>query len=279
MAVCDPYLDRKAALLKSLSELSPLAIAFSGGVDSSVLCHAAVAVLGDKACAVIADSASLPRRELIAARETAIEIGIELVELRTDEQLDPAYQANQGDRCYFCKAALFRALDEWRQERAIPFVALGEIADDAFDDRPGQRAAQEHGVQAPLAQAGFSKQDVRRYAAEAGLNVADKPASACLASRIPVGTVVSVEALAQVEAAENALMDLGLSVLRVRHQGSHARVELGAEDLVLAEREPGALGPALALAGFETHELARYLSPFERLSANTALQAGSPDQH
>ena len=268
----DSYSERRAQLLARLEDLSPLAVAFSGGVDSSVLSHAAFSVLGEQARAVIADSASLPRRELVAARKTAEGIGIELVELKTLEQANPDYQANRGDRCYFCKAALFEALDLWRKGHGIPFVALGEIADDALDDRPGQRAAREHGVHAPLAEAGFTKQDVRRYAREAGLQVADKPASACLASRIPVGTRVSFEVLAQVEKAEDALHDLGIRVLRVRHHGTHARVELGAEDRIMVEGKAEALGRALRGAGFETHELAPYLSPLERASTTDAVK-------
>lgn len=277
MSEQDSYGARRRALIQRLGDLPSLAVAFSGGVDSSVLAHAAREALGEHAVAVIADSASLPRRELVAARRTAADMGIRLVELTTDEQSDPDYQANRGDRCYFCKAALFRALDQWRQEHGIASVALGEIADDALDVRPGRRAAQERGVLAPLAEVGFSKQDVRRYATEAGMSVADKPASACLASRIPVGTRVSGTVLAQVEAAEDALHDLGLNVVRVRHHGTHAQVELGAADLERAECNKEAFSVCLRGAGFMTHEVGAYLSPFERATQPSVPEAASTD--
>lgn len=272
------YGERRSALLERLGQLPNLAIAFSGGVDSSVLAHAAREALGERAWAVIADSPSLPRRELQGARRTAQAIGIELVELPTFEQSDPSYQANQGDRCYFCKAALFRAVDQWRKEKDIRFIALGEITDDAQDVRPGQRAARERGVLTPLADAGFSKVDVRRYAQEAGLEVADKAASACLASRIPLGTPVTVAALAQVEAAEDALRDAGFRVVRVRHHGTHARVELGANEMDLARDNQEALSSHLRGAGFLTHEVSVYQSPSERATRGSVSETVSIDQ-
>lgn len=253
-----------AALDGRLAELGSVAVAFSGGVDSSVLAHAAHRVLGSAAVAVVADSASLPRRELEEARQVAQSIGIRLVELATDEQDDPDYQANRGDRCYFCKAALFRALDAWRAAEGIPWAALGEIADDALDDRPGRRAAQEAGVVAPLAEAGFTKEQVRAYARAFALPVAEKPAMACLASRIPVGTRVTRELLSTVERAENGLRDLGLRVVRVRHQGEHASVELGAMDLEEVARDDAAPRRAVLAAGFRTVAFGRYLTPAER---------------
>ena len=259
-----------AALDARLAELGSVAVAFSGGVDSSVLAHAAYRVLGSAAVAVVADSASLPRRELEEARHVAKAIGIRLVELATDEQDDPDYQANRGDRCYFCKAALFRALDAWRSSEGIPWAALGEIADDALDDRPGRRAAQEAGVVAPLAEAGFTQAQVRAYARAFALPVADKPAMACLASRIPVGTRVSRELLGTVERAEDGLRDLGLRVVRVRHQGAHASVELGAADLAEVERDERPARQAVLAAGFQTVSFDRYLSPAERAARATA---------
>lgn len=249
-----------------------MAVAFSGGVDSSVLAHAAHRVLGSAAVAVLADSASLPRRELEDARRIAAEIGIRLVELATDEQEDPDYQANRGDRCYFCKAALFRALDAWRQREGIPWAALGEIADDALDDRPGRRAAREAGVVAPLAEVGFTKLEVRAYARSFGLAVADKPAMACLASRIPVGTRVTPGLLAEVEQAEDGLRDLGLRVVRVRHRGRAAAVELGSEDLAQLEDLRSAAERAVRAAGFEEVSFGLYSSPAERAAGTGALR-------
>lgn len=253
------YAARRAALAARLAGLDRVAVAFSGGVDSSVLLHAAHATLGPRALGVIADSASLPRRELHAARAVALAIGARLVEVSTDEQDDLRYQVNTGDRCYFCKAALFGAMERVCRAEGVPWMAFGEIVDDWRDDRPGARAAREFGVVAPLSDAGFGKDDVRRYAREAGLAVAAKPASACLASRIPVGTRVTLGRLKQVEAAEDALKDLGLAQLRVRHHGRSARVEVGPDELAFAEERRDELARALAAAGFDGgFELAVY---------------------
>ena len=229
-----------------------------------MLLHAARCVLGDRASAVIADSASLPRRELAEAQAFAERIGARLEVARTDELDDPAYRANAGVRCYHCKSALFARMEPWARERGFDALAFGEITDDRFDDRPGARAAGEFGVVAPLADAGFTKEDVRRYAREAELELAEKPASACLASRIPLNTEVTRERLARVEAAEDALRELGLAVLRVRHHGDLARVELGADEHArLAELE-AELTRCLQACGFERVEYARYWSPTER---------------
>jgi uncharacterized protein len=255
-----------AALDTRLRALGRVAVAVSGGVDSSVLLHAAVRVLGPAAAVgVVADSASLARRELEEARHVAAAVGARLVELRTDEADDPGYQANAGDRCYFCKAALFRAMGAFAASEAIPWLAFGEIADDAADYRPGARAAREFGVVAPLAEVGWTKADVRAYARAVGLEVADKPASACLASRIPVGTRVTPERLAVIERAEDGLRALGLRQVRVRHLGRHARLEVGADELTAAEAQREALGEVLAGAGFEDFELAAYVLPQQRL--------------
>ena len=245
-----------------LRELGRVAVAVSGGVDSSVLLHAAVRVLGpEDAVGVVADSASLARAELDAARRVAADVSARLVELRTDEGDDPRYQANVGDRCYFCKAALFRAMDAFAAREGFPWLAFGEITDDAADDRPGARAAREFGVTAPLAEAGWGKSEVREYAHAVGLEVADKPASACLASRIPVGTRVTPERLATVERAEAALRELGLRQLRVRHLGERARLEVGADEVAGAEAQRTAIEAALGALGFEEIELAAYVPP------------------
>lgn len=265
------YADRRAHLDLTLSGIESVAIAFSGGVDSSVLLHAAHTRLGVRAVGVIADSASLPRRELAEARAIAAVIGARLVVLGTEELDDPRYQANAGDRCYFCKSALFEALVPWARANGFAHIAFGEIADDALDVRPGGRAARERNVEAPLADAGFTKDDVRRYAREHGLPVADKPASACLASRLPVGTVVTRERLARIEAAEEALKALGLRVLRVRDHGALARVEIGRDEFETARSSLDAIERAVRASGFEAAEIALYVPPGERRVPGNAL--------
>jgi uncharacterized protein len=258
------YAARLADLRDRIRALGRVAVAFSGGVDSSVLLHVAQATLGPGAVGLIADSASLPRRELEEARGIARAIGAELVVVATDELDDERYRANAGDRCYFCKAALFRVMEEWARAQGFDALAFGEITDDLSDVRPGARAAREFGVVAPLSAAGFSKADVRRYAREAGLEVADKPASACLASRLPVGTRVTAERLARIERSEERLRSLGLRELRVRDHGAKARVEVGRAELDAASSRRGEIESALLLEGFATVEIARYLSPAER---------------
>lgn len=265
------YAARLAALDAALASVPSLAVAYSGGVDSSVLLHAAHARLGARAVGVLADSASLPRRELREARAVAQRIGARLVELDTAELDDPRYRANAGDRCYFCKSALFDALEPWARANGYAAVAFGEIADDALDVRPGGRAARERGVRAPLAEAGFTKEDVRRYAREHGLPVADKPASACLASRLPVGTVVTRERLARIEAAEDALKDLGFRVVRVRDHGDLARVEVGRLEIEAARSAGERIGSLLRERGFARYELAPYVPPAERGNARNAI--------
>lgn len=265
------YAARARRLDEILLGFESLAVAYSGGVDSTVLLHAAHTRLGARAVGVIADSASLPRRELEEARVVATQVGARLVVLGTDELDDPRYRANAGDRCYFCKTALFEALIPWARANGFGSFAFGEIADDALDVRPGGRAARERDVVAPLADAGFTKDDVRRYARDHGLPVADKPASACLASRLPVGTVVTRERLARIEAAEEALKSLGFRVLRVRDHGTHARIEFGRAELELAQDSSAAITDAVRCAGFESAEIASYVPPGERRVPGNAL--------
>lgn len=258
------YEGRRARLLELLGELDSLAVAFSGGVDSSVLLHAGRAVLDDRCVGVIADSPSLPRAEFAEADRLARAMGAELVVVETQELADPRYTANAGDRCYFCKTALFEEMAAFCEARGFAALAFGEITDDALDDRPGARAAAEFGVLAPLSAAGFSKDDVRRYAREAGLEVADKPASACLASRVPTGTPVTRERLATVESAEGALKARGYRVVRVRHHGERALLEVGEAEVARARAEADDLRALLGRFGFERVDLGVYVAPSER---------------
>jgi pyridinium-3,5-biscarboxylic acid mononucleotide sulfurtransferase len=255
------YLERRQELLADLARLPSVAVAFSGGVDSSVLLHAAHSVLGPRCLGVIADSPSLPRAELQSARAFAADVGCRLIVVSTNELFDEGYARNGGDRCYFCKRALFDAMALVADREGIAHLALGEISEDALEDRPGARAAREARVLAPLAGAGFHKPDVRRYAREAGLAVAEKPAGACLASRLPVGTRVTAERLGRVETAEAKLRALGLRVLRVRDHGRRARLEVGAGEERLARSQSENIGLALRQAGFPTWELATYVAP------------------
>ncbi len=273
------YAARLCDLRAGLAAVRSVAVAYSGGVDSAVLLHAAHAALGERAAGVIADSPSLPRRELELARAAASSMGARLEVLATDELDDPRYRANAGDRCYFCKSALFRALEPWARAHGFAALAFGEIADDLFDVRPGRRAAHEFGVIAPLSAAGFTKDDVRRYAREHGLDAAEKPASACLASRLPVGTAVTRERLARIEACEDGLKDLGLSQVRVRDHGDLARVEVGRAELESARSRWPAIAARLRDGGFARAELAAYVPPAERAAALTVSEGVGYDGH
>jgi uncharacterized protein len=248
-----------AALRSQLRGLDGLLVAFSGGVDSAVLLQAAVEALGPRAVGVIADSPSLPRAELKQARELASAMGARLRVVSTRELEQEAYRVNGGDRCFYCKNALFEAMVRVGQEEGIVHLAFGEIVEDHLDDRPGARAAKQWRVLAPLSAAGLGKEDVRRRARELGLEVWDKPASACLASRIPVGTRVTADLLAQVERAEAGLRELGLRELRVRHKGAQARLELGEEDWKRGLEMKSQIEARLASSGFEFVEWARYV--------------------
>jgi uncharacterized protein len=256
------YAARRARLEARLEGLGSALVAFSGGVDSGVLLAAARSRLGRRAVGAIGVSPSLARRELASARAFAAAIGAELVEVRTDELGDPGYVKNAGLRCYHCKGALFRALSGVARDRGLGSLLYGENADDLADERAGRRAAREHGVLAPLAEVGFTKADVRRYARERDLALAEKPASPCLASRLPLLTPVTVERLARIEAAEEALRALGLTELRVRDHGARARVELGAREAGRAD--PAEIAAVLAPLGFAECELAAYVPPGAR---------------
>ena len=230
-------------------------MAFSGGVDSSVLLALAARALGPgRTLAIIGVSASLAADEHRAARAVAADIGVPVVEVVTHEGDNPAYRANGPDRCFHCKDELFtRISDEVAARYGLSAVAYGENADDTVrPDRPGARAASNHSVLRPLADVGLTKDEVRAVARELGLASADKPAAPCLASRIPHFEEVTPEKLRQVDAAESALRALGFPDSRVRHHGEVARVELPVADLVRAVSEPtrALIHQAVRSAGF-----------------------------
>ncbi len=232
-----------------------LGVAFSGGVDSSVLLALAARALGPaRVVALLGVSPSLAADERLAAHEVARAVGVPVVEVTTAEGDDPAYRANGPDRCYFCKNELFGRIDaEVLAAHQLQKVAYGENADDARrPDRPGARAAREHGVLTPLADAGLDKDAVRRIARDLGLPSADKPAAPCLASRIPHFEEVTPHKLAQVDAAEAGLRRLGLADLRVRHHGEVARVEVPVDDVAALAADPlrQAVVDAVRAAGF-----------------------------
>lgn len=246
-------------LRRSVGAQERLAVAFSGGVDSTLLLALAREALGERVLAVTADSPSLARAEREACRRQAAALGVPLRFLATREHERAAYRANAGDRCYHCKSELFETLArEVLGRDGVAAVAYGATADDLGDHRPGMRAAQEHGVLAPLLEAGLGKEEVRILSREAGLETWDKPAQPCLASRVPYGQEVRPEVLERIDRAEALLRQLGFRELRVRHHaqplgGPIARVELPPADLPRA-LEPSrreALLSGLRALGFE----------------------------
>jgi uncharacterized protein len=245
-------------------------------VDSTLLLRTALDVLGSaNVLAVIADTPSLPRKEFAAALRLARDMGSTPIVIDPAELSDPNYVANPADRCYFCKKHLFGLVAKVAAENGFACVLDGNNADDAGDYRPGRRAAQELGVKSPLLEAGLTKAEIRVLSARAGLPTADKPAMACLASRIPYGTPVTAEVLAQVERAEEALRGAGFVQCRVRHHGEVARIEVLATDLprLLDDGVREAVVRDVKSAGYRYVTLD--LQGYRTGSLNEGLQTGS----
>ena len=235
------HIETKRGLLQAdLGKLGRLLVAYSGGVDSAFLAWAAYQALGQKMLAIIADSPSLARAQLADAVAFAREQSIPLQVIATSELDRPEYVRNDAQRCFFCKDELFTLMETLRTARGFDAIAYGVNLDDHGDFRPGQKAANAHHVVAPLLEARLGKEEIRVLARQAGLRIWDKPASACLSSRIEYGRPVTREALDVVEKGEDALRALGFRQLRVRHHGDIVRIEVAPEEL---ER---ALDPAMA---------------------------------
>jgi uncharacterized protein len=265
------------ALRRELAGIGPLVVAFSGGADSSFVAWVATEALGaDQVHCVTAVSPSLAPEELADCRALAAEWGLRFTEVHTGELADPAYSANDGSRCYHCKVSLMDALvpiSEQENGSQGSTVVLGVNLDDLGDHRPGQQAASERGALFPLVSAGFTKADVRAWSKKLGLRTWDKPAAACLASRVPYGTPVTLGTLRSVAEAESGLRSLGFRQLRVRHYGDTARIEVPAEDLAMVVARRDEVAGTVHRAGYRYVTLD--LDGFRSGNLNAALVAAS----
>ncbi len=240
-----------ANLEQFLRQYDSAIIAYSGGVDSAVVMAVAVRVLGLRALACIGVSPSYPQRERMAALALAEEIGATVQIVETAELVNPDYATNSGDRCYHCKNELYKQLSRIARARHYAVILDGNNASDATDDRPGRRAAHEHGVVSPLASLGIAKPQVRLLAKELALSVWDKPATPCLSSRVPHGVPIMPEILKKIENAENVLAHLGFKEFRVRHHGDIARVEVPVDDMLRAVEMHEQIALGIERAGYK----------------------------
>lgn len=263
--------EKYQALKQNIAQYDSVIVAFSGGVDSSLVAYVAGQVLGKKALAVTSASASLKRADLALAERLADDWGISHQVIVTDELSKPEYRANPTDRCFHCKTSLYTYLDEMAQDTDNQIVLNGTNLDDLGDHRPGLVAADNFEVRSPLVETGFHKTDIRELAHALELENADKPQAACLSSRFPYGTHITLELLAQVEAAEEVLADLGFSQFRVRHHGEVARLEVSTDELQRAVKQHEELQRRIQATGY--HYVALDLGGFRSGSLNESLDA------
>ena len=273
METADTKLERLRAILTAMGGV---VIGYSGGCDSTLLAAVAHEVLGDRALFVLASSQTYPGAEVREALETADRLAIPVTRIETEELADEAFVANTPDHCYFCKKELFGRLVAIGREQGIPWVADGSNLDDLDDYRPGARAAAEFGIRSPLSEAGLTKKEIRELSRRRGLPTWDKPAFACLASRIPYGTRIEPSILARLDKAEQFLKGLGFRQVRVRHHGDVARIEVEPGEIErlasLEIRQPvaqkfkelGYLYTALDLDGYRTGSMNAVLSREEK---------------